>query len=235
MLAKKVCCVELGQFLGFSAIDGFKPFSGKSLRNRQVKPAVDLVSGSGIQAALRNPEQVRIGRISLCRIAPGAWVINKICGGYLTLQEGIVQLDVPFFLGIARLQFKTTGFLDGMLKIVPGARVGHVGLYRDPHTLESVEYFFKAPQNMHERDAIVVDAMLATGNSAVAAITRIKQTQPKSIKFMCLLACPEGISNMREAHPDVHIYTAAIDRQLNEDGYILPGLGDAGDRIFGTK
>ena len=96
-------------------------------------------------------------------------------------------------------------------------------------------YEFKAPQNMHERDAIVVDAMLATGNSAVAAITRIKQTQPKSIKFMCLLACPEGISNMREAHPDVHIYTAAIDRQLNEDGYILPGLGDAGDRIFGTK
>jgi len=128
-----------------------------------------------------------------------------------------------------------TGILDGMLKVVPGARVGHVGLYRDPDSLQAVEYFFKVPQNMEERDAIVVDPMLATGNSAVAAITRIKKTHPKSIKFLCLLACPEGIQSMRDAHPDVHIYTAAIDRQLNEHGYILPGLGDAGDRIFGTK
>jgi uracil phosphoribosyltransferase len=128
-----------------------------------------------------------------------------------------------------------TGILDGMLKVVPGARVGHVGLYRDPDSLQAVEYFFKVPQNMEERDAIVVDPMLATGNSAVAAITRIKKIHPKSIKFLCLLACPEGIKAMRDAHPDVHIYTAAIDRQLNEHGYILPGLGDAGDRIFGTK
>ena len=128
-----------------------------------------------------------------------------------------------------------TGILDGMLKVVPGARVGHVGLYRDPVSLQAVEYFFKVPQNMEERDAIVVDPMLATGNSAVAAITRIKKTHPKSIKFLCLLTCPEGVKAMRDAHPDVHIYTAAIDRQLNEHGYILPGLGDAGDRIFGTK
>ena len=128
-----------------------------------------------------------------------------------------------------------TGILDGMLKVVPGARVGHVGLYRDPVSLQAVEYFFKVPQNMEERDAIVVDPMLATGNSAVAAITRIKKNHPKSIKFLCLLTCPEGIKAMRDAHPDVHIYTAAIDRQLNEHGYILPGLGDAGDRIFGTK
>jgi uracil phosphoribosyltransferase len=128
-----------------------------------------------------------------------------------------------------------TGILDGMLKVVPGARVGHVGLYRDPVSLQAVEYFFKVPQNMEERDAIVVDPMLATGNSAVAAVTRIKKTHPKSIKFLCLLTCPEGIKAMRDAHPDVHIYTAAIDRQLNEHGYILPGLGDAGDRIFGTK
>jgi uracil phosphoribosyltransferase len=158
---------------------------------------------------------------------------------YVTIETPLETMQAPCIdgkkLAIICILRGGTGFLDGMLKIVPGARVGHVGLYRDPHTLESVEYFFKAPQNMHERDAIVVDAMLATGNSAVAAITRIKQTQPKSIKFMCLLACHEGISNMREAHPDVHIYTAAIDRQLNEDGYILPGLGDAGDRIFGTK
>ncbi len=128
-----------------------------------------------------------------------------------------------------------TGILDGMLQVVPGARVGHLGLYRNPDTLEAVEYFFKVPQNMPERDVIVVDPMLATGNSAVAAIARIKLTQPKSIKFLCLLTCPEGVAAMRSAHPDVPIYTAAIDRQLNEDGYILPGLGDAGDRIFGTK
>lgn len=128
-----------------------------------------------------------------------------------------------------------SGILDGMLQVVPGARVGHIGLYRNPDTLKAVEYFFKVPQNMPERDVIVVDPMLATGNSAVAAITRIKLTNPKSIKFLCLLTCPEGVAAMRSAHPDVHIYTASIDRQLNEDGYILPGLGDAGDRIFGTK
>ena len=128
-----------------------------------------------------------------------------------------------------------SGILDGMLQVVPGARVGHIGLYRNPDTLQAVEYFFKVPQNMPERDVIVVDPMLATGNSAVAAITRIKLTNPKSIKFLCLLTCPEGVAAMRSAHPDVHIYTASIDRQLNDDGYILPGLGDAGDRIFGTK
>lgn len=128
-----------------------------------------------------------------------------------------------------------TGILDGMLQVVPGARVGHIGLYRNPDTLQAVEYFFKVPQNMPERDVIVVDPMLATGNSAVAAISRIKLTHPKSLKFLCLLTCPEGVAAMRSAHPDVHIYTASIDRQLNEDGYILPGLGDAGDRIFGTK
>ena len=127
------------------------------------------------------------------------------------------------------------GILDGMLQVVPGARVGHIGLYRDPKTLEAVEYFFKVPQNMHERDVIMVDPMLATGNSAAAAVTRIKKTNPKSIKFLCLLTCPEGIAALHKAHPDVHIYTAAIDRQLNDHGYILPGLGDAGDRIFGTK
>ncbi len=127
------------------------------------------------------------------------------------------------------------GMLDGLLRVVPSARVGHIGLYRDPDTLEAVEYYFKMPTGMHERDVIVVDPMLATGHSAVAAITRLKQLQPRSIKFLCLLAAPEGIATLRKAHPDVPIYTAAIDRQLNEHGYILPGLGDAGDRIFGTK
>ena len=127
------------------------------------------------------------------------------------------------------------GFLDGMLNVVPGARVGHIGLYRDPQTLQAVEYSFKMPSEMAERDVIVVDPMLATGNSASAALTRLKQTHPRSIKFVCLLAAPEGIATLQTAHPDVPIYTAAIDRQLNEHGYILPGLGDAGDRIFGTK
>ncbi|HUR89791.1 MAG TPA: uracil phosphoribosyltransferase [Ramlibacter sp.] len=128
-----------------------------------------------------------------------------------------------------------TGILDGMLTVVPGARVGHIGLYRDPKTLMAVEYYFKMPQNMQDRDVIVVDPMLATGNSAIAAVERIKELSPKSIKFVCLLTCPEGIAAFQGSHPDVPIYTAAIDRQLNDHGYILPGLGDAGDRIFGTK
>jgi len=128
-----------------------------------------------------------------------------------------------------------TGILDGMLSVIPGARVGHIGLYRDPKTLTAVEYYFKMPGGMEERDAIVVDPMLATGNSAVAAVERLKELNPKSIKFVCLLTCPEGVKTMQDAHPDVPIYTAAIDRELDSHGYILPGLGDAGDRIFGTK
>ena len=126
------------------------------------------------------------------------------------------------------------GFLDGMLSVVPGARIGHIGLYRDPKTLQAIEYYFKMPTQMEERDASVVDPMLATGNSAVMALDRIKQLKPRSIKFVCLLTCPEGIATLHAAHPDVPIYTAAIDRGLNEKGYIVPGLGDAGDRIFGT-
>jgi uracil phosphoribosyltransferase len=127
------------------------------------------------------------------------------------------------------------GILEGMLSVVPGARVGHIGLYRDPQTLQAVEYYFKMPQDMQARDVLVVDPMLATGNSAAAAISRLKQLKPRSIKFVCLLTCPEGIAALQKAHPDVPIFTAAIDRQLNEHGYILPGLGDAGDRIFGTQ
>ncbi len=127
------------------------------------------------------------------------------------------------------------GFLDGMLEVVPGARVGHVGLYRDPKSLVAVEYYFEIPHDMHERDAIVLDPMLATGNSAAAAVERLKETRPRSIRFVCLLAAPEGLQRFHQAHPDVPVYTAAIDRQLNDHGYIVPGLGDAGDRLFGTK
>ncbi|HWS04501.1 MAG TPA: uracil phosphoribosyltransferase [Burkholderiaceae bacterium] len=126
------------------------------------------------------------------------------------------------------------GILDGMLSVVPGARVGHIGLYRDHETLQAIQYYFKMPSDMQERDVIVLDPMLATGNSAVAALDRIKALQPRSVKFVCLLTCPEGIATVHRSHPDVPIYTAAIDRGLNERGYILPGLGDAGDRIFGT-
>ncbi len=127
------------------------------------------------------------------------------------------------------------GILDGVLSVVPGARVGHIGLYRDPKTLQAVEYYFKMPKNMEERDIVVVDPMLATGNSAAAAVARLKECKPKSIKFLCLLTCPEGINTLYKEHPDVPVYTAAIDRELNDHGYILPGLGDAGDRIFGTQ
>jgi len=127
------------------------------------------------------------------------------------------------------------GILDGMLQILPSARVGHIGLYRDPKTLAAVEYFYKVPDNMGDRDAIVVDPMLATGNSAVAAIDRIKASGPRTLKLVCLLACPEGIRAFHGAHPDIPVYTAAIDSHLNEKSYIVPGLGDAGDRLFGTK
>ena len=128
------------------------------------------------------------------------------------------------------------GMLDGLLRVVPNARVGHIGLYRDPATLQAVEYYYKMPTDMSERDVIAVDPMLATGHSAVAAIDKLKsEGPPRSIKFLCLLAAPEGIRTLQAAHPDVPIYTAAIDRELNSHGYILPGLGDAGDRIFGTK
>jgi uracil phosphoribosyltransferase len=127
------------------------------------------------------------------------------------------------------------GILDGMLQILPSARVGHIGLYRDPKTMEAVEYYFKVPDQMGDRDAIVVDPMLATGNSAVSAVSRLKAVAPRSIKFVCLLTCPEGLRVFHTKHPDVAVYTAAVDDHLNDHSYIVPGLGDAGDRLFGTK
>jgi uracil phosphoribosyltransferase len=127
------------------------------------------------------------------------------------------------------------GIVDGMLNVIPSARVGHIGLYRDPHTLQPVEYYFKMPQDTNGRDVIIADPMLATGHSAVAAIKRVQALLPRSIKFVCLLAAPEGLAALYRAYPKIPVYTAAIDRQLSDHGYILPGLGDAGDRIFGTK
>ncbi len=127
------------------------------------------------------------------------------------------------------------GFLDGMLALVPSARVAHIGLYRDPDTLQAVEYFFKAPQDLSDRLVVLMDPMLATGNSATAAATLLKSRGARDIRFVCLLAAPEGIKHFRNQHADIPIWTAAIDDHLNDHGYIVPGLGDAGDRMFGTK
>jgi uracil phosphoribosyltransferase len=127
------------------------------------------------------------------------------------------------------------GFLDGMLTLVPSARVAHVGLYRDPKTLVAVEYYFKAPEDVADRLVLVLDPMLATANSAIAAVDRLKEAGAKNIRIVCLLAAPEGIEKFHGSHPEVHIWTAAIDSHLDEHGYIIPGLGDAGDRIFGTR
>ncbi|HHH30892.1 MAG TPA: uracil phosphoribosyltransferase [Polyangiaceae bacterium] len=155
------------------------------------------------------------------------------------IETPIAAMDAPVLQGkkvvIISILRAGDGILKGILKLLPSARVGHIGLYRDPKTLQAVEYYFKVPGDMSDRDVIVVDPMLATGNSAAAAVARIKEVNPRSLKFCCLLAAPEGIASFHERHEDVPIYTAAIDEKLNEKGYIVPGLGDAGDRIFGTK
>lgn len=155
------------------------------------------------------------------------------------IETPIAEMDAPVIEGkktvLISILRAGDGILRGFLNVVPSARVGHIGLYRDPKTLIAVEYYFKIPGELSDRDVIVVDPMLATGNSAVAAIDRVKSKKPRSLKFVCLLAAPEGIKTFHEAHPDVPIWTAAVDSHLNEKGYIVPGLGDAGDRLFGTK
>jgi uracil phosphoribosyltransferase len=157
----------------------------------------------------------------------------------VTVETPLARTSVPMLDGkkivLISILRAGTGILDGILRLIPSARVGHVGLYRDPKTLTAVEYYFKVPREMSDRDAIVVDPMLATGNSAVAAVERLRETRPRSIKFVCLLTCPEGLKNFHSHHPDVPVYTAAIDSHLDEHGYIIPGLGDAGDRLYGTK
>ncbi|MEZ4337810.1 MAG: uracil phosphoribosyltransferase [Sandaracinaceae bacterium] len=155
------------------------------------------------------------------------------------IETPLMPMDAPVLEGkkvvVISILRAGDGILNGIMKLLPSARIGHIGLYRDPKTLEPVEYYFKVPADMSDRDAIVVDPMLATGNSAAASVERIKATSPRSVKFCCLLAAPEGIAAFHATHPDVPIYTAAIDERLNDHGYILPGLGDAGDRMFGTK
>lgn len=155
------------------------------------------------------------------------------------IQTPVAQMMAPVladrsmcFVSILRAG---NGIVDGMLDVLPNARVGHIGLYRDPETLVAVEYYFKIPEDAHQRHMVVADPMLATANSAIAAVRRLKEIGPRSMKFVCLVASPEGVAAFHAEHPDVPIYTASVDERLNDHGYIVPGLGDAGDRIFGTK
>jgi uracil phosphoribosyltransferase len=158
---------------------------------------------------------------------------------YVPITTPLAPMQAPVLAGkklvVVSIMRAGNGILDGMLELIPSARVGHIGLYRDPKTHVAVEYYFKIPEDIAERDALVVDPMLATGNSAVAALHRLKDTGAKTLKFVCLLAAPEGIAHVHEQHPDVPIYTAAVDECLDAHDYIIPGLGDAGDRLFGTK
>ncbi|MBO0345676.1 uracil phosphoribosyltransferase [Roseibium limicola] len=155
------------------------------------------------------------------------------------IETPLQEMEAPILDG-KKLVFASVlragnGLLEGMLDLVPAARVAHIGLYRDPQTLEPVEYYFKAPENLDERLVVVVDPMLATANSAIAAVDKLKERGANNLRFLCLLGSPEGVEKFNRAHPDVPIFTASIDEKLNEKGYIVPGLGDAGDRMYGTK
>ncbi len=169
----------------------------------------------------------------------GYEVTRDLPMGRERIETPITEMDAPVLTGkkvvFISILRAGNGLLEGMLDLIPSARVGHVGIYRDPDTLVAVEYYFKVPDELEERPVIVVDPMLATANSAIAAVQRVKEAGARNIKMLCLLAAPEGIKAFQEAHPDVPIITAAIDDHLNEHGYIVPGLGDAGDRIYGTK
>ncbi len=169
----------------------------------------------------------------------GYEVTRDLPMGKERIETPITEMDAPVLTG-KKLVFISVlragnGLLEGMLDLIPSARVGHVGLYRDPETLVAIEYYFKVPEELEERPVIVVDPMLATANSSIAAVQRVKEAGARDIKMVCLLAAPEGIEAFQEAHPDVPIITAAIDDHLDDHGYIVPGLGDAGDRIYGTK
>jgi len=156
-----------------------------------------------------------------------------------TIETPLSEMQAPFLTGkklaLVSILRAGNGLLDGMLDLIPSARVGHVGLYRDPQTLAAVEYYFKVPEDLGNRVVIVVDPMLATGHSAIAAISRLKEEDARRIKMLCLLAAPEGIEALHAAHPDVAIFAAAVDEKLNDHGYIVPGIGDAGDRLYGTR
>ncbi len=155
------------------------------------------------------------------------------------IETPLMEMDAPVLAGkklaLISILRAGNGLLDGVLELIPSARVGYIGLYRNEETLQAIEYYFKVPTEIEDRLVIALDPMLATGNSVVRAVNRLKEAGAKQIRFLCLLAAPEGVERMKQAHPDVPIFTAALDEKLNDIGYILPGLGDAGDRMFGTK
>jgi uracil phosphoribosyltransferase len=158
---------------------------------------------------------------------------------YQEIETPLARMRAPLLEGkkvvLLSILRSGSGMVDGMLRVLPSARIGHIGLYRDPKTFGSIEYYFKLPSELQDRDVIVVEPLLATGNSAIAAVDRVLPAAPKSIKFVCILAAPEGVANFHDVHPEVPIFAACVDERLDEKGYILPGLGDAGDRMFGTK
>jgi len=200
----------------------------------QAVKIVDLVQGEAIPGEVLD----LLKDVSCIKYAYNAvfewWCLN-MAGIETPLEKTIVKEIAGKKLCIVPILRAGLHMADGILNLIPNAKVGHIGMYRDEETLEPVEYFCKLPKDADERDIFVVDPMLATGGSAIAAINRLKARGIKSIRFLCLIAAPEGVKALQEAHPDIDIYIGAIDRQLNESGYILPGLGDAGDRIYGTK
>jgi uracil phosphoribosyltransferase len=169
----------------------------------------------------------------------GYEVLRDLPMATIKIETPLAEMEAPILLGkkvvFVSILRAGSGLLDGLTDLVPSARIGHIGLYRDPETLMPIEYYFKVPTDIAERPVVLVDPMLATGNSVAAAITRLKDRGVKDLKLVTLLAAPEGIQHLARMHPDVHIFTAAIDSHLNTHGYIVPGLGDAGDRMFGTK
>jgi uracil phosphoribosyltransferase len=166
-------------------------------------------------------------------------VTRDLSLGSVEIETPLMTMQAPLLAGkklvFAPILRAGMGFIEGMLDLVPSARIAHIGLYRDPDSLTAVEYYFKAPSDLAERLVILVDPMLATGNTAVAAVDRLKEHGASELRCVCLLATPVGLANLHRHHPEVHVWTAAIDEQLNEHGYILPGLGDAGDRLYGTR
>jgi uracil phosphoribosyltransferase len=169
----------------------------------------------------------------------GYEVLRDLPLSTISIETPLAEMQAPILLGkkvvFVSILRAGNGLLDGLVDLVPSARIGHIGLYRDPETLQPVEYYFKVPADIAERPVVLVDPMLATGNSITAAIRRVKNEGARDIKLVTLLAAPEGIEHLHRKHPDVHVFTAAIDSHLNSHGYIVPGLGDAGDRMFGTK
>jgi uracil phosphoribosyltransferase len=169
----------------------------------------------------------------------GYEVLRDLPLSAITIETPLSEMEAPILQGkkvvFVSILRAGNGLLDGLTDLVPSARIGHIGLYRDPETLQPVEYYFKVPADIAERPVVLVDPMLATGNSITAAIRRVKAEGARDLKLVTLLAAPEGIEHLHRTHPDVHLFTAAIDSHLNEHGYIVPGLGDAGDRMFGTK